>query len=1471
MNGPTDDRAEIGQMQAGLRAWVHRVAADGARGLRAVPPPVLLSLLCSAAISPLLAAVAGVVAPVVVTGSSVLSGVGGGVLSGIILEALDRLRSDKEGRLTSSTDFETQLADEIGRVLVSGDANAETLRAEIAALLREIDAGGTVLRAAMEAGNEQIRNDIAVAVGQLGSNFIELMFLIQDLALAAAEIQLSLDMQGADVRAVINLNNRQATDIRLIRDDVAKIAQQTGIEMFAGSTDSGGNTRWERGCPYRGLLPFEEGDAEVFYGRERLTAELTAKIAARVAEGGIIVVTGASGAGKSSLLQAGLLPKLASGRQLPGSESWLRIVMTPAKDPLPELAVHLAALSGASAMPLRDDLVQHASEAHMAVWSALLAANAHHRYQLPSAQAAKLVLIVDQLEQIFTLNPGPDGEPGRQAFIAALHSAATKPVGPRQQPPALIIIAVRGDFWDRCAAYPQLADALQDGQFVVTPMTETEFRLAITGPTESARLSIDPALVTAILGDLRAELAGDASGALPLLSQAMALTWEKREGNRLTSRGYDQCGGVRNAVRVSAEGVYAALPPVQQSLARQLLRTMTVSTREGQFSRRPVTRAVLYAAHSGADRRQLDAVLEAFAAERLIVLDGNSAQLSHDVLFTAWPRLREWLEDDQVSWILHGQLADDAAAWRDHGDDASFLYRGTQLVQLRQASQRWAADPERSPTLAESERHFLLASERAVTRSIRWRRGAFTLLAGLAATALVVYVFALQQRATANQLALYNRLSAVISQTDGVNSSLGALFGVEAYDQQPNTESAARLVGTENTPLSNSLTAGNAEIAALSFSSDGQRLIGSTGQGALWSWNVNNPYLPRQFGHEFSNGGSIYMALSPDGRTVADGGVGVMRLVDISDPGHPRLASERTFTSRSGNVLGPLVFSPDGRILATSTNTSNYTDAGIQLWDVANPYAPAPIGVPLPGHASDINSVAFSPDGAVLAAGGDIDGHGMIWLWNVSNPAHPRQVFSQTTGAGSVWSVAFGLHGRTLASGGSDAEVRLWDAADPTQLREIGDPFSASSGTEVPALAFSSNGLLATGGDDGTVRLWNVSDPTRPEQVGQPLMGALGSVWSLAFSPAGNTLAAGDGVGHIWLWHIPRTTLIGARGSVRALAFAPDGHLLAVGSNDGSVRLWDVSDPASPEEIGPTLPGGSAASFAFAPDHQTLAIGDYAKGTVQLWNIADPVHPQPMGSPIPGAPGVAAISYSPDGRTLAIVNANNGEIALWNVTDPTQPRQWLRPLQGGVSGIFSLSFSRNSQILVTGGSDGNIRLWDVADPSKSHLVGTPTPVSAAGILSVTVSGDGKVVASGQGDGTIQLYSISDGLSLRKIGKPLTESNTAITSLAFSSNGKELVTGIEGNGQVGIWDLSNLAHPLPVDQPLPGSPSSVLAVAFSPDGSILATGNVDHTVRLWNFNTAYAIRYICTNTAGDLGSRQWNNYFPDVPFKTPCRG
>ena len=307
------------------------------------------------------------------------------------------------------------------------------------------------------------------------------------------------------------------------------------------------------------------------------------------------------------------------------------------------------------------------------------------------------MLIVDQFEQVFTLNPDLGGEATRQAFITALCSAAANPVGPGQVPPALVVIAVRGDFWDQCAAVPELVSALQDGQFVVGPMTESELRVAITGPAEAAGLRIDPALTDTILGDLRAAGEDRSAGVLPLLSQAMALTWEQREGDRLTSHGYAQAGGVSRAVQTGADRAYGALPAGQQAIAREVLRSMTVASRDGGLARRPVTREDLYAGLPGAARADIDAVLDAFAAERLTVLDGDKAQLSHDVLLRAWPRLRGWLEEDQASWILYGQLADAAAAWHDSHDDPSFLYRGTQLTALQQAVDPMVGQPGALP------------------------------------------------------------------------------------------------------------------------------------------------------------------------------------------------------------------------------------------------------------------------------------------------------------------------------------------------------------------------------------------------------------------------------------------------------------------------------------------------------------------------------------------------------------------------------------------------------------------------------------------------------------------------------------------------------------------------------------------------------------------------------------------------------
>ena len=947
----------------------------------------------------------------------------------------------------------------------------------------------------------------------------------------------------------------------------AALGRVPATDVLAARDSRAPTVRRELECPYRGLLPFRESDAGVFYGRERLAAELAVKLARRAADGGLVVVTGASGSGKSSLLRAGLLPIVARGQQVPGSEGWPRIVMTPTKDPLTELAGCLAAVGGQDAFAVREGLARQPDQAHLCIRSTVLAATRRGEERLVADDGdGRLLLIVDQFEQVFTLTPELGGETARQAFITALCSAAENPAGSGQVPPALVVIAVRGDFWDQCAAVPELVGALQDGQFVVGPMTESELRVAITGPAEAAALRIDPGLTDTILGDLRLAGGDRTAGVLPLLSQAMALTWEQREGDRLTSHGYAQTGGVSHAVQTGADRVYGALPPGQQAITREVLRSMTVASRDGTLARRPVTREDLYAGLPGAARADIDAVLDAFAAERLIILDGTRAQLSHDVLLRDWPLLRGWLEEDQASWILHSQLADAAAAWHDSRDDPSFLYHGTQLAALQQAVTRWSANPARYPALTGTQRGFLQASERASARSSRRRRTGFAMLALLTVLAVAASAFAFYQRSAAvgqRDQAIYNQVVAEALQFGTSDTTLATQLTLAAYRLQPTQDLASRLLDSENTPLSPPLAAGAGSVNSVAF---------SPGEHTLASGSAN----------------------------------GMIRLWDIADPGHPRPLGQPV-TAGGAAAIDSAAFSSVGHLLASGSN-----DDTIQLWDVADPVHPRPLGLPQlgggKGHGA-VYSVAFSPDGRTLAT---TSNDGTVQLWDVTDPAHPGLfpiVVADSVAA--VDSVAFSPDGRTLAAGSADGTVRLWDVADPAHPGPLGRPL-AGSRAAVVSVAFSPGGrTLASGSNDGTVQLWDVADPAHPRPLGLPQTGVAAAVDSVAFSPDGHTLASGNADGTIRLWDVtdpahPRPLGLPQTGTAAAdsVAFSPDGHTLASGNADGTIRLWDVTDPAHPELLGQPLTGSTAAvdSVAFSPDSHTLASGN-ADDTIRLWNL----------------------------------------------------------------------------------------------------------------------------------------------------------------------------------------------------------------------------------------------------------------------------
>jgi hypothetical protein len=313
---------------------------------------------------------------------------------------------------------------------------------------------------------------------------------------------------------------------------------------------------------------------------------------------GLLVVSGASGAGKSSLLRAGVLPRLRAGglAAAPGAVSWPRVVFTPTRAPLDELALRVAPLAGADAAAVQRGLATDPGGFALTTRQAARAGPPRPAEEpegpAPGDQLrpGRLLLVVDQFEELFT-QCADEGQ--RRAFITALHTAATVGHGPDQAPAALVALGMRADFEARCADYPQLAAAVQD-RYLVTAMTERQLRMAITEPAKKAGSTVDDDLADLLLAEVRNGQPGTfGAGVLPLLSHALDQAWRSRTGETLTLADYERTGGIDGAVAASAQRAYDALTPAQQAAARQVFLRLTATSSDGVDSADRVTRAEL--------------------------------------------------------------------------------------------------------------------------------------------------------------------------------------------------------------------------------------------------------------------------------------------------------------------------------------------------------------------------------------------------------------------------------------------------------------------------------------------------------------------------------------------------------------------------------------------------------------------------------------------------------------------------------------------------------------------------------------------------------------------------------------------------------------------------------------------------------------------------------------------------------------
>ena len=1221
--------------------------------------------------------------------------------------------------------------------------------------------------------------------------------------------------------------------------------------------------------PYRGLSAFEEQDAAFFFGREAAATQVLERMSRHLQGVGLLVVSGVSGAGKSSLLRAGVLPRIR-GTGLPSapeSASWPCLLFTPTSSPLDELALRVASLAGVDAAAVRRGLeadsegfaltADQAALARPPGSAGTLAGQAAERDALPQQ---RLLLVVDQFEQLFT-QCADEGE--RRRFVTALHAAASIPLGSAHRPPALVVLAIRADFEARCADYPQLADAIQD-RYLVTAMTGRQLRLAITEPAKRAGSQVDDDLVELLLDDMHArrpEISG--AGVLPLLSHALDQAWRSRTGEALTVADYERTGGIEGAVADSAQRAYDCLTAGQQRAARQVFTRLTATSSDGADTADRVAKAELTEGKNRAEIQDVEAVLEAFAAERLLTLAADTVEISHEVLLTAWPLLRDtWLAETHADRSVRTQLRSAAAEWTRHSRDPSYLYGGSLLWAAAETAARIDADPLRNPPLSQAERDFLDASGRAHRHTARRRQAVIAGLLALTLTAIAAAGIAVHNAAnTARQhaIALSRQLAAEGLSIDSAHPVAARRLAVAAWHVFP-TGQARTLLTTLLTEQQQKgiLPVAPSTVTAVAFSPSGKLLAAPSSDGYVRLWDPDTGQPARAPLKASSQGGVTAVAFSPDGKLLASaGGDGYVRLWD-PDTGQPARAPLKA--SSQGGVTA-VAFSPDGKLLASAGG-----DGYVRLWD---PDTGQPARAPLKASSQGgVTAVAFSPDGKLLASAGG-DGYVRLWDPDTGQPARaPLKASSQ----GGVTAVAFSPSGKLLASAGGngdDGYVQVWN---PVTGQPASAPIPASIEASITAVAFSPDGKLLAGADgDGNVYAWN---PVTGLLAGLSLQIAT-RVTGVAFSPDGKLLAGAGGDGAVRLWD-PVTGQPGSTGlqvaigkvSVDEVAFSPDGKLLASAGGDGYVRLWDpvTGQPARAplRAVTAAAAQGNVLVVAFSPDGKLLASAG-GDGYVRLWN---PVTGRPARAPLKATSlgGVAAVAFSPDGKLLASAGGD-GYVRLWNPATGQPARAPLRVDTFYQGGAGAVAFSPDGKLLATAGGDGLIRLWN---PVTGQPARAPLKASSQGrVTPVAFSPDGKLLASvANDDGLVRFWDPVTGKPARAPLRAVTGTvaQAGVLAVAFSPDGKLLAAPSGDGTMVGLWN------------PVTGRPAASLAfadgqdvgsaLAFSPDGKLLASGG-DGTVQFYDvplFTDPY--KTLCADV-GPPTRQEWNTYAHGEPQPSVC--
>ncbi len=1161
--------------------------------------------------------------------------------------------------------------------------------------------------------------------------------------------------------------------------------------------------------PYRGLATFTEADAGMFFGREREVEGFVNRLATMP----LIAVVGPSGAGKSSFVQAGVLPTLGP--------DWTSMVVRPGPAPFAALCARLAQ-RGVNVTPAQ-------LRASPTALGTVL-----RRYA--DATGTSLLLVVDQFEELVTLCLD---EVEQAAYAAALVQVAT------DDAPVRVVVTMRDDFMVRVAQLPALRHRLATSlQILTTPVAADLLRI-LTEPARRAGYGFED---EALPEEMVAEVANQPA-ALALLSFTAYQLWQYRDRHfkQLPRKAYRALGGVGGALAQHAEATLDGMSDADRAVVREVFRHLV--TAEG--TRAVLSRAELLQVAGG---EAATSALEGLIQARLLVAmdrgGGESIEVVHEALLSAWPRLVQWRQEDAEGARLRDQLRVAARQWAERGRTRGLLWRGEALGEYTLWRKRYPG------ALTTIEDDFGRASVADAARGRRLRRGALIVVGAGLVIALIVFAGLRSQAEAARVTAEQNRRAAVASKAKAEASeaqvadqltksyvdrgraaslagdpSRSLVYLNEAMQRGVDTPGLRYMVARGLAALGDGVTTlrGHAGLVwDVAYVHGGARIATIGNDGTARIWDVATGHEQRRLdGHD--HGGTPMVAWSRDDATLVTGdGLGAIRLWDAATG-----ALRQTLAGHVASVTA-LEVSADGTMLLSSSD-----DGTVRVWSLATGAAMHVLPAPFDGVTAQARFAAGATR-VVIAYNGPGFRPGTAALWTPATGA----VVAFRGHTDYVWRAALDPRGRRLASVGRDRTVRIWDATTGAALRVL-----YGHDETVNDAAWAPDGRLATSSADGVIKLWQPDTGT----LVFSLRGHQGRVHHVEFIDGGRALLSLGADGTARIWDATRGVQVASYmhgGFVADAEVRGDGQQLATASWRGTVKLWSLQQ----RELMRSLVGKAPADPYFEPpaiSDDGLRLVRHAAGGIEIWNLADGTQRTIETPPMPWAPSVAR-----DGKRIAVADT------VGNVRVFDGEGGLVRTIAAATQEVASMKLAGNGALLVTASALAELAVWDVATGQRRAVASVPgidDLMFAPGdqsVVALVVTPDERVEAQAfaatdlaplgtLGTGLLGLYpgtqpgqivftTVSTALTSCIVAAEQaprchsTELGAVPNSVTVTPDGARALVA-QFDGTVKVVDVASGAQIAAIA----AHDVSIVAAAISGDGALAVTTGANGVVKVWN--------------------------------------